>query len=144
MTRSVYAEFSWSQLLILEDKNVTFLPAQGEYLSHGPFTSCFDIKKEGLSVFVASLIFQMPLTQNSQYAKVGWYVLNSQKPWQFCCVRSWYIEMWKARYLRVFRKSSCYFKFFRKHNNNRKCTLSDYLNMIFHFPSPVQKYTRSV
>ena len=131
MTSSVYAEFSWSQLPIF-DKDVTFLLAEEKHLPHGNFSSHFEKKKEGQRVFLASVIFQMPLTQNTRYAKVaylGWYVLKSQKPWKF-----WYIEMWEVRYLRVFCKSSCYFKFFRK-GNTRSCTLSDYLNVIFHFPS---------
>lgn len=63
LTKSVCVESSPFQLLIL-DKNVTFL-----WHIEIPF-SAFKKREEGQSVFPIFAIFQVPLTRNSQYAKV--------------------------------------------------------------------------
>lgn len=60
--RSVCVEFSWSHLLVLDDKNVTFLLlSRGRFL-RGNFISAFKKKKVDLSVFLVFGVF------NSKYS----------------------------------------------------------------------------
>lgn len=59
----VYTEFSWSQFLILEDKDVDFLSSTESVFHMGISPSDFKKQQESQSDLLAPAVFQVPLTQ---------------------------------------------------------------------------------
>ena len=78
LTRSVWIEFSGSQFLVLDDKNVTFLLVLERHLSYGNSSPAFKKKRESQNVFLTFAVFQVPLTQNSRYARVVYFGICSE------------------------------------------------------------------
>lgn len=69
-----FIEFPPSQLLALDDRNVTFFLEQDRYLSsHGISSPAFKKEKKCQGVFSACATFQVPLTRSNPYAIVAYF-----------------------------------------------------------------------
>lgn len=66
LTKSFRTEFSQSQLLVLDDKNATLLLDVREDIFHmGISSPAFKKNKEGQSVFLVFVVFQVSFTQHN-------------------------------------------------------------------------------
>ena len=89
----VYTEFSQSQLLVLND--TTFLLVKRWYFSCWNFISW----KEDQTVVLVFAIFQVFLTQNCQYANVGYFGVTCFKLLH-CTV---YVHTWSLHFKEMLR-----------------------------------------
>ena len=84
LTRSVCIEFSWFQLFVLDKKTLSFWHRE-DIFHMGISSPALKKKKEARSVFLVLAIFQVSLTQNSQYVRVTYFgvvcseLLHNQK-----------------------------------------------------------------
>lgn len=69
--RFICLDFPSPQIPVLDDENDAFLLVQEDTFYAGISSPAFEKEKEGQTVFLASAVFQVPLTQYSQYARVA-------------------------------------------------------------------------